>query len=168
MNVRWNTTLDESYGSNTPNVWRTDVEDAVKDFLNVTALARDPIPGVEITVEYLAAPHVPPLRLPRGTMAVYGFWHDGVWLKIGKAGQNSHARYAFQHYNGGAQSTLAGSLKSDLQMATVVGSDPLGVNEWMLASTSRVNILLPASRGLKLLSLLEAFLHLRLQPRYEG
>jgi hypothetical protein len=53
-------------------------------------------------------------------------------------------------------------------MAAVVGSDSLAVKKWMLASTSRVNILLPAFREFKLLSLLEAFLHLRLRPRYEG
>jgi hypothetical protein len=65
------------------NSWRTDVEEALNDFLVVAELARDPILGTEIKVEFLAAPHFPPSRLPVGTMAVYGFWHDGVWLKIG-------------------------------------------------------------------------------------
>jgi len=39
---------------------------------------------------------------------------------------------------------------------------------WISAETHRVNILLSARREPELLALLEAFLHLRLRPRYEG
>lgn len=102
-------------------------------------------------------------------MAVYGFWGDGRWLKIGKVGPNSNARYTSQHYiAGSALSTLAGSLAKDTAMNGVVGFDPRAPGVWIRASTHRVNILLPATRERALLSLLEAFLHLRLRPRYEG
>jgi hypothetical protein len=54
-------------------------------------------------------------------MGIYGFWHDGIWLKIGKVGPNSHARYVSQHYNArSAGSNLAASLRKDPQMAAVV------------------------------------------------
>ena len=96
------------------------------------------------------------------------FWGDGAWLKIGKVGPKSNARYVNQHYNAGsAQSTLAGSLTSDPYMLTVQGFDPLSAGDWIRQSTHRVNILLPATRRPELLSLLEAFLHARLHPRYE-
>jgi hypothetical protein len=149
--------------------WRVDIEDSVHDFLVVAELACDPISRSEIDVEYLAAPHSPPARIPVGTMAVYGFWHEGTWLKIGKAGPNSQNRYTYQHYNlESAPSTFADSLRGDPSMVATVGSDRLSINTWIRTSTCRVNILLPAHRQRELLSLLEAFLHLRLRPRYEG
>jgi len=102
-------------------------------------------------------------------MAVYGFWNDGIWLKLGKAGPKSQARYTSQHYNkGNAQSTLAGSLTNDPQMRVVAGFDLQNPGAWIKVSTCRVNILLPSQRRKELLSLLEAFLHVRLRPRYEG
>jgi hypothetical protein len=102
-------------------------------------------------------------------MAVYGFWGDGEWLKIGKAGPKSGPRYTSQHYNpDSAQSTLAKSLTNDPHMLTVAGFDPKAVGDWIKSATLRVNILLPTTRPPELLLLLEAFLHARLRPRYEG
>jgi hypothetical protein len=149
--------------------WRDEVEQALTDFEIVARLAGDPIFRAEIEVEYLDAPHRPPSRLPAGKMAVYGFWSDGDWLKVGKVGPNSNARYTSQHYNAeSAMSTLAGSLVNDPRMRTVAGFEPLAPGVWIKAATHRVSILLPAHRERALLSLLEAFLHLRLRPRYEG
>jgi hypothetical protein len=88
--------------------WRDEIENAINSFLLVTEIACDPISRNEIEVEYLVAPHRPPIRLPINKMAAFGFWGAGMWLKIGKAGPNSNARYTSQHYNAGsAQSTLA-------------------------------------------------------------
>ena len=102
-------------------------------------------------------------------MAVYGFWYDGQWLKIGKVSPNSNALYVSQHYNkGSAMSTLAGSLANDPRTGLVAEFDTNDAGAWIRTATSRVNILLPATRHLALLSLLEAFLHVRLRPRYEG
>jgi hypothetical protein len=149
--------------------WRDDIERALAAFTSVSELAGDPISRAEMEVEYLDAPHRPPTRLPVGRMAIYGFRGDGTWLKIGKAGPNSNARYTSQHYNlGSAQSTLAGSLANDPRMRTVAGFDPRSPGVWIKAATHRVNILLPSQRQAALLSLLEAFLHLQLRPRYEG
>ena len=149
--------------------WHAEIDAALAAFATVAELAGDPISRAEIKVEYLNAPHRPPSRLPAGTMAVYGFWGNGVWLKIGKAGPKSNARYISQHYSPGrAQSTLAGSLANDPLMRTVAGFDPQAPGAWIRAATHRVNILLPSTRRKELLSLLEAFLHQRLRPRYEG
>ena len=46
--------------------------------------------------------------------------------------------------------------------------DKTSLAAWIKRETSRVNILLPESRGRRLRLLLEAFLHTRLRPRYEG
>ena len=102
-------------------------------------------------------------------MAVYGFWWNGEWLKIGKVGPNTNVRYTSQHYNpNSARSTLAGSLVKDIRMVGIpdfAGSTP---GDWIKSETSRVNILVPTDSGGELLSRLEAFLHERFQPRYEG
>jgi hypothetical protein len=149
--------------------WREDVETAITAFLTVAELAGDPIARADLVTEYLVAPHRPPTRLPSGKMAVYGFWGDGCWLKVGKVGPKSNARYTSQHYKvGSTKSTLAGSLVKHPHMLTVPGFDPNAVGVWIKAATHRVNILMPASRELALLSLLEAFLHLRVRPRFEG
>lgn len=147
--------------------WRVDIEQSIVAFITVAELARDPISIGDITVEYLPAPHRP-RSLPRGSMAVYAFWGDGSWLKIGKAGPKSGPRYTSHHYDPDrARSTLAGSLIGDPHMLSVRGFDPLSVGAWIKQSTHRVNILLPVSRRPELLSLLESFLHARLLPRYE-
>jgi hypothetical protein len=148
--------------------WSDDIESAISAFIDVAELAGDPIARADVVIEYLPAPHRPPPRLPEGWMAVYGFWSADVWLKIGKAGTKSGPRYVSHHYHLSAPSTLAKSLASDAGMRTVPGFDPLTPGEWIRSSTSRVNILLPETRAPELLSLLEAFLHLRLRPRYEG
>jgi hypothetical protein len=149
--------------------WCDEVKSALTSFVAVAKLAGDPISEAEMEIEYLKAPHRPPTRLPAGKMAIYGFWGDGGWLKIGKAGPNSAARYTSQHYNlRSTPSTLAKSLASDPHMRTVKGFDQQDPGVWIKANTHRVNILLPSQRPREFLALMEAFLHLRLRPRYEG
>ena len=149
--------------------WRDEIEASLNAFLAVAELAGDPIYPTDIEVEFLPAPHRPPTRLPAGKMAVYGFYGDGAWLKIGQAGPKSGPRYTRQHYHAGsAPSTLAGSLAKDPRMLTVVGFDPEWPGDWVMKATHRVNILIPSARRREMLALLEAFLHLRLKPRYEG
>jgi len=148
--------------------WREEVDSAIVSFTTVAGLAGNPISKADFEVEYLPAPHRPPTRLPAGKMAAYGFWGDGVWLKIGRTGPKSKARFTSQHYNpGSAMSTLAGSLAKDPHRLTVIGFDLHAPGAWIITATHRVNILLPAHKQIKLLALLEAFLHLRLRPRYE-
>jgi len=122
----------------------------------------------DLAVEFLEAPHNPPSSLPDGKMAVYGFWYSGEWLKVGMAGSKSQARYTSQHYNpASAGSTLAASLAKDPRMSGAPGFSAAAPGEWIRSHTNRVNVLIPNEHGTLLLALLEAFMHVRLKPRYE-
>lgn len=148
--------------------WKSMIGEAVKDFQTVTELARSPLCSDDFQIEFLECPHKPPSCLPSGKMAVYGFWHDVEWLKIGLAGPNSNARYTSQHYNpNSAQSTLSGSLCRDPRTANCAGFDVAAPGNWIKSHCCRANILLDCKHGPLVLAMLEAFLHLRLTPRYE-
>ena len=58
------------------------------------------------------------------------------------------------------------TLRALRQEIASLGKDELA--KWILRETSRGNILLPYTRGKKLVSPLETFLHMRLRPKYEG
>jgi hypothetical protein len=148
--------------------WKAGIEEALKDFVAVASLARAPVGPEDHQVEYLEAPHTPPRHLPAGKIAVYGFWHDGEWLKIGMAGPKSNARYTSHHYNpNSAGSTLAASLVADPRMSGWPGFNPSAPGGWIKSATNRVNILLDSRHGMLLAALLESYLHVRLKPRYE-
>ena len=150
------------------NGWRKEMESALEAFIIVAELAGEPIRLDEIQVEFLPAPHKQPSNLPIGKMAIYAFWSNNEWLKIGQAGPKSAARYISQHYNpNSSMSNLAKSLANDIRMKDILKFDSHNAGQWVKASTCRVNILMPANRRQELLSLLEAFLHARLRPRYE-
>lgn len=145
--------------------WKAQIRDALGDFVCVARLARDQVRENDFEVEYLRSSHKRPKRLPICRMAVYAFRYRREWLKIGIAGPNSGARYTTHHYNPrAAKSTLAASLLGDRRMR--VGGER-GVGKWIENNTHRVNILLGSEHGMLLLKLLEAFLHVRLKPRYE-
>ncbi len=148
--------------------WRTEMTEALGAFLTVAELAGAPIQQEELVADFGEAPHRPPSSLPEGKMAIYGFWAAGSWLKIGMAGPRSQARYTSQHYNpASAPSTLAASLARDPLIVGTSGFNVAAPGDWIKSSTHRVNILVPSGYGLPLLALLEAFLHVRLKPRYE-
>ena len=151
--------------------WEEEIRSALGDFITVSQLVRSEVSFRVEDVEFLPAPHRKPAGLPTGKMALYGFWFDGEWLKIGRAGTNSGLRYTSQHYTGSARSTLSGWLRQDESMRNITGlgeDDLRGWAAWIERETSRVNILLPAASDKMLVSLLEAYLHARLRPKYEG
>lgn len=150
------------------NDWQREMEDALKDFVTVADLAGEPIMLDELIVEFLPAPHQPPSSLPSKKMAIYAFWWNNEWLKIGQVGPKSNARYTSQHYTGSAMSTLVGSLASDPDMEKIDGFNKHNPGDWIRKSTCRANVLIPVERHKRLLTLLEVFLHMRLKPRYEG
>jgi hypothetical protein len=119
--------------------------------------------------EYLPAPHKAPSSLPPG---IYAFWLEGWgWLKIGKAGPNSQPRWTSHHYRGCAPSTVAGSLRLDVEINAYFHLELLdtdALSEWIKRHTCRANILMSAGLGNEVLSKLEDFLIKRLNPRYEG
>lgn len=112
-------------------------------------------------------PHTPH-TLKRGTMGIYTFLYKDEFLKIGKAGPNSNARFFSQHYNPvSAKSNLAKSILEDGRMSGL-GITEENVGEWIHQNTRRIDILLDASLGIFTLELIEAALHFRYEPRYEG
>lgn len=141
---------------------------ALLDFVQVASLAGTQCDVEKIKTEVLHRPHKPG-GLPPGRMAVYCFFLDGRALKIGIAGPNSDARYRSQHYNpNSAGSNLA---KSILRYPARIGIAPLqedSVGAWIKEHTDRINMLLPASYGRPMLSMLESFLHNRWKPVFEG
>ena len=150
-------------------LWRDQISQSLQDFEIVSKLGGSPIMIQDLLIEYAAAPHVPPKSLPIGKMAIYGFYWNGVWLKIGKAGPQSQARYTSQHYNpASVPSTLAASFQRDSKMQDLPEFKDGKVGDWIKTHCCRVNILISAEVGKSSLSLLEAFLHARLDPEYEG
>lgn len=141
---------------------------AVRDFGRVAELAGHPGMSNRIRVEITRRPHRQPTRLPAGEMAVYAFFYLGRALKVGKVGPKSGPRYTSQHYNpGSAGSNLARSLLTGRGVDGCEANE-LTIGSWIREQTDRVNLLLPADIGLPMLSLLEAFLHVRWAPAFEG
>jgi hypothetical protein len=150
------------------NGWQQDIEVALVDFRRVVSLSTNSIVELDMKVEFQGAPHRPS-GLPKGKMAVYCFWGDSCWLKIGKVGANSDARYRNQHYlSHSSKSNLAKSILADPKMAEKFAISKRNCKDWMLLNLDRCNILVSADQPKSLLSLLEAYLHHRLKPRFEG
>ncbi len=143
-------------------------QDIAVDFAAVAALAGIPIAVSEIEIVELPAPHRRPSSLPKGKLAVYVFVYGDSCLKVGKAGQRSTARYCSHHYGMNAPSTLAKSLLKNQNRISVSNMNDAIVGEWICQNTRRINFLLPASYGIFLLSLLEAFVQCHLKPVFEG
>lgn len=144
-------------------------EDVMEKFRVVAELAGVTLAEDDIRIEVLPAPHKPPSRLPAGTMAVYVFSLGSEFLKIGKAGPRSQARYTSQHYNPrSAASTLALSLLTDPDGPARGQADEATIGGWIRANVDRVNFIIKDSLGIHVLTLLESFLQCRLRPRYEG
>ncbi len=102
-------------------------------------------------------------------MAVYVFARGNDVLKVGKVGSKSQARYTSQHYNpGSAPSTLAASILAERARHELNDDDATQMGQWMKNNLDRVNFLLDERLGMRVLTLLEAFLQCRLNPRYEG
>lgn len=145
------------------------VDKSLAAFSKVTTLAGTAVARDLIEIEILEKPHKPPSALPYGKMAVYSFFFRDQALKVGKVGPNSHARYSYQHYNASsAASTLAGSLLRNLGAVGLSKADSANLGQWIRDHTDRVNLLLPEELGDPILGLLEAFLHVRWNPLFEG
>lgn len=143
------------------------IDDRINKFLQALALAGVELERAKITIDDLGCPHKPK-GLPKGKMAVYIFEKGGQFLKIGKAGSNSDARFRSQHYSPyRAQSNLARSLLNDPKSAAYQ-LDESNINSWIKQNIRRIDLLLDEDVGIFVLNFLEAFLHCALNPKYEG
>jgi len=128
--------------------------------------------GKQINMEYIdivdrGVPHVP-RSLPFGKMAVYVFIFNETFLKIGKVGANSNARFLSQHYNpASSASNLAISILTDHEMSKY-GITSSNVGDWIKKNCRRIDIFIDAKLGMFTLDLIEAILHYKYEPQYEG
>ena len=144
--------------------------DFINDFdqiiLDVTRILGKPIDKGKYEIIDRGIPHQP-RSLPKKKMGVYTFWYEGEFLKIGRAGSNSNARFLSQHYNQSAKSTLAASILADKKMQNK-GINEINVGDWIKNNCRRIDILLDVNLGIFTLELIEAALHYRYEPIYEG
>lgn len=133
----------------------------------ITKLLDHPITKNQYEIIDRGIPHTPG-TLPNGKMGVYTFIYEDEFLKIGKAGPRSNARFQSQHYNAGsAKSTLAASLINDTRMSDYAITEE-NAGDWIKANTRRIDVILDKSVGIFTLELIEAALHYKYEPRYEG
>ncbi len=116
-------------------------------------------------LEFEAGPHTrpTPLREERG---IYLFFQDQEWLRIGQTGYSP--RFTSQHYGTKrAGSTFAADIWANRDQFGFDGAESQ-VDAWILQNIGRANVRLPAQHGEAMSRMLEAFLHLNLNPRFEG
>lgn len=120
---------------------------------------------VPLTFEFEAGPHTRPTPL-RNQRAVYLFFRGQEWLRIGQTGYSQ--RFTSQHYGTKrANSTLAADVWNNRVQFGFDGEEER-IDGWMLENFGRANIRIPAEYGDAMTRLLEAFLHLHLNPTFEG
>ena len=120
---------------------------------------------VPLELEFEAGPHERPAPL-RNQRAVYLFFRGQEWLRIGQTGYPQ--RFTSQHYGTKrASSTFALDDWNNREEFGFEG-DEERIGDWLLENFGRANIRVPAEHGDAMTRLLEAFLHLHLNPRFEG
>jgi len=145
------------------------LEKAVSDFVKVAKLAGKDIKREDIFIEFLKSPHIPPKSIPEGKIAVYIFYYGQICLKVGQVGKKSKARYTSQHYYpNSSNSNLAKSILKHQEVLSLSGLTEDNITEWIKTNTARTNILIDAKFGKSVISLMETFLHCRLNPKFEG
>jgi len=139
----------------------------IRDFIKAAELAGIQISNSQISIRELGCPHKPN-SLPKNKMGIYIFCFDKKYLKIGKAGPKSGARFLSQHYSSySSKSNLAKSILNDSEMNVYkVNSENIG--DWIKNNITRTDILIDESLGVFTLNYLESFLHCKLNPKYEG
>lgn len=146
---------------------KQNIEDEIRSLLE-SVLKNLGVAGVDFNIEILPAPHEI-ITLPANRMAIYMFEYKGEFLKIGKAGPKSKARFSSQHYNPKrASSTLAGSMLRDSRGTPWQSCTEATIEKWIKTNTRRINIYLEDKHGRAVLNLFEAVLQCRYKPRYEG
>lgn len=112
-------------------------EALLADFLTVARLAGVRLAQQSMEFDSLGKPHRPPTRLPPGKMAAMCSPTTSVFLKIGKIGARSQARYTSQHYRAGSvPSTLAASILKDPGLMERLQIDEASVADWVKANTT--------------------------------
>ena len=94
---------------------------------------------------------------------------ENRFLKIGKAGDRSKARFTSHHYNpGSANSNLAKSLLKDNELKNKYNFNEQNIKQWIKENCQRMDILFDISLGQFANELFESIFHYKYEPRYEG
>lgn len=134
---------------------------------SVTSILGEHLPEEKYNFIDRGMPHIPQ-GLPKNKMGIYMFKYNDTYLKIGKVGSKSFARFLSQHYNpNSAQSTLAASLISDDDFKSL-GLTSENVGNWIKKNCHRIDILIDDSVSVFAIELIEALLHYKYMPKYEG
>lgn len=130
------------------------------------AIGKPMIEGVDFDMFYQGLNHNPH-ALPKGKIAVYTFYYDDQFLKIGQANINSKARYQSHHYYiKSGPSTLANSLLVDATMIEIVNES--NVTEWIKSNCERFDVIIDGLKHDKMtLNFVEGLLHYYYRPKYE-
>ena len=147
-----------------------DPEKLRDDFLIVAKLGGVKIQRDDICIDEIPRGQHKKLKdLPKGKTAVYVFSYKECFLKVGRVGPRSQARYKSQHYNPcSSRSNLAKSLLKNESAARDHCLTIENVGEWIREKTDRVNFILDTSVDKRIPKLLEAFAQCKLEPVFEG
>ena len=131
------------------------------------AIGRPMIEGTDFEVIHQPLNHKPS-RLPNDKIAVYTFYYNGNFLKIGQANIMSKARYQSHHYHiKCGRSTLTNSLVADPTMNSIVNKS--NVMNWIIQNCERYDVLIDGNKYNKLtLNFIESLLHYYYNPKYEN
>lgn len=89
------------------------MDELKEKIIKVVNIAGSNISESQLKIIDRGVPHQPS-GLPKGNFGIYSFEYDNEFLKIGKVGQNSDARFRSQHYiPRSSQSNLAKSILND-------------------------------------------------------
>lgn len=134
---------------------------------SITSILGKRLPKENYIIIDRGIPHQPQ-KLPKTKMGIYVFKYNDIFLKIGKAGPNSSARFLSQHYNpNSARSTLAASILKDNDFKSLSITHE-NVGDWIKKNCHRIDILIDDSVSIFAIELIEALLHYKYMPKYEG
>lgn len=146
------------------------LEEDIDSLINAAALAGFNVKRSQISLHILPAGINTHLanRLPHLCAAIYIFKDNDIYLKVGKAGENSNPRFQSQHYTitRTRKSGLAISLSKNMVYAQVIAEQEIG--GWIKRNTTRFNVIFPAQLGKHFLHFAEAFFILKCNPLFEG
>lgn len=133
---------------------------------SISYMLKRPIDKNSYEVIDRGVPHIPQ-KLPDGKMAIYMFKYNGDYLKIGKVGYKSNARFLSQHYlPNSSRSNLSKSILKDCKSYEQLDFEHIG--EWIKNNCQRIDIIIDKNLGPFTLGLIEAILQYRFKPKYEG
>jgi hypothetical protein len=142
---------------------QSELQQLLDHFANIHGVKGAPF--LPLHLDFQSGSHKRPAPL-RNERAVYLFFQEGAWLRIGQTGYSP--RFTSQHYGTRrAGSNFALDIWKNRREFGYTGQED-DISNWIFENFGRANIRVPQVFGPELTQLLEAFLHMNLKPRFEG